>query len=299
MDKNRAELIYSGAKPDRRVILEKIASETMKIHFLPKCNEMFFELIRKKPLDLIILDLDGPQTLDCLSRIEKSFHTERPPILLIATPEDATDFSAILDPVKDDYVSDPITESQLKWKIRTMLHRNRFAGQKAALSGNLENQGVADIVQFLEISEHSGWLELDIQGIKGRVGLKKGRIVSAEFGNLSGPDAFYALVAANSGTFHFVTRKQIDKSGNIKASNYALILEALKRVDEQGREAILKDVPPVDSMHLPPLSEPDENSESEKKLTLDDFLNRETASDTEKKKSGWLTNMEEWLKKNG
>ncbi len=110
---------------------------------------------------------------------------------------------------------------------------------ESILSGRLEDQGVADIIQFLEIAKHTGHFLIDFKGREGRIDIKQGQIVSVSFGSLRGMDAFYSLVALESGAFHFITKTDIHVTDPIKKRNYALILEALKQVDEKGRDTLI------------------------------------------------------------
>ncbi|MCD4654727.1 DUF4388 domain-containing protein [bacterium] len=163
------------------------------------------------------------------------------------------------------------------------------------LSGRLEDQGVADIVQFLEIARHTGHLMIDFNDQEGRVDIKKGQVLSASFGSLTGKDAFYSLVAVDSGAFHFISTENVSVTDQIKKRNYALILEALKKVDENGREALLKKV----SSSSPDDSSVDDSLDQseQKQQGLNDYLQSKklSAKAEPDEQSKWLAKMNTFL----
>ncbi|HPQ39818.1 MAG TPA: DUF4388 domain-containing protein, partial [bacterium] len=142
------------------------------------------------------------------------------------------------------YITKPVSIRQLALKIEARI--KQIQTQKhhmtKGLRGNLKDQGVADIVQFIELSEHTGRLSIEFRNREGQIQFRGGQIFWADFPPMSGVDAIYALMALNSGTFRFETTEDIVETNRIRVDNYALILEGMKRIDEQGRETLLKPV---------------------------------------------------------
>jgi len=156
------------------------------------------------------------------------------------------------------------------------------------LSGHLEDQGVADIVQFIEIAKHTGHLLIDFNGEIGEIDFKQGNILAASFGSLTGKEAFFSLVALETGTFNFITKSDISVQDSMGIKNYALILEALKQVDEKGRESLISD-----ALNKSSLSE-----NPEKKTGLNEYLKSNKLGTAPKPdtQSKWLDKMADFLK---
>lgn len=103
----------------------------------------------------------------------------------------------------------------------------------ATFAGDLSTISIFDAVQVIENSRLTGMLSIESPGREGRVFFNEGRIVGAECGALTGPDAFRIEVEATAGTFDF--EKSDDEFPiTIQArSNTNLILDTLRQSDEE------------------------------------------------------------------
>ena len=104
---------------------------------------------------------------------------------------------------------------------------------KAVLKGNLEFVGLAELLQQLGGNANSGVLKLvsDYADKPGYIYLKNGDPVDAEYGTVTGIDAFNGFFGWEQAEFEFV-EEQVARDRVIKKSRMELILDGLRMVDE-------------------------------------------------------------------
>ena len=104
--------------------------------------------------------------------------------------------------------------------------------------GEIEGLGLVDIVQFACLSGDYRKLSVLSEDNIGVLYFADNEIVHAEFGELTGEEAFYRIMSWPSGTFSMLFAKTDQRS--IDASWNFLLLEAARRIDEQNRPAASK-----------------------------------------------------------
>ncbi|MFW5936427.1 MAG: DUF4388 domain-containing protein, partial [Desulfosalsimonas sp.] len=104
---------------------------------------------------------------------------------------------------------------------------------KTVLKGNLEFVGLAELLQQLGGNANSGVLKLvsDYADKPGYIYLKNGDPVDAEYGTVTGIDAFNSFFGWEQAEFEFV-EEQVARDRVIKKSRMELILDGLRMVDE-------------------------------------------------------------------
>ncbi|MCF8037414.1 MAG: DUF4388 domain-containing protein [Desulfobacteraceae bacterium] len=104
---------------------------------------------------------------------------------------------------------------------------------KTVLKGNLEFVGLAELLQQLGGNANSGVLKLvsDYADKPGYIYLKNGDPVDAEYGTVTGIDAFNGFFGWEQAEFEFV-EEQVARDRVIKKSRMELILDGLRMVDE-------------------------------------------------------------------
>jgi CheY-like chemotaxis protein len=107
-------------------------------------------------------------------------------------------------------------------------------GATSEFSGNLTSMSFSDVLQLLQIGRKTGYLELERGGQKGRIGLESGEARSAAAGTLEAEDAFYLLASWKGASFAFCSGP-LSGPPNIKTATMPLLMEAMRRVDEQSR----------------------------------------------------------------
>jgi len=100
------------------------------------------------------------------------------------------------------------------------------------VSGSLQDMTLPDIMQVLSAGRKSAVVYLDNRGQSGQIHIKEGQIVNAFCGDKEGEEAFYDMIGWNEGDFKVDPDAEIGREAIIKP-NEALILEGLRRLDEQ------------------------------------------------------------------
>jgi predicted regulator of Ras-like GTPase activity (Roadblock/LC7/MglB family) len=105
--------------------------------------------------------------------------------------------------------------------------KNEYDGFVGAVSG----MSLADIIQVKGNNRDSGCLVIEHLGKTGMVFLWEGEVVHAEQGELSGEEAFYAIMCWKGGSFR-TEPKVATTSRTINQVLGFLLLEAFRRIDE-------------------------------------------------------------------
>lgn len=184
--------------------------------------------------DLVVCELDLPDSdgLTLLSEARKGWgkdvawivHTQRQGR---AEAQRAFDLGAM------DFVAKPVQADVLVAKIKAMLEQRAQAGKGGAkgVSGSLREMGLPDIVQVLFHGRKTGNLKIKSAGMNGEIHFLEGAIANATLGDLTGADAFYAMVRFMDGEFSldpsFTPPERL-----VPESAEALLLEGMRRMDE-------------------------------------------------------------------
>ncbi|MCK6470586.1 MAG: FHA domain-containing protein [Planctomycetes bacterium] len=112
-------------------------------------------------------------------------------------------------------------------------HGQHAAQAGPALSGNLANQDLAQIFQFLNTNTKTGDLFVTGEQREGLISFDEGKIFFAEAGDRKGIHAVYALARERSGTFRLEgLEKPPDRPKNVTEPMMQIIFECCKRIDE-------------------------------------------------------------------
>lgn len=100
-----------------------------------------------------------------------------------------------------------------------------------AFQGSLRELPLPDIIQLVAVSGKTGVFVLKNGGDSGKIFLRKGQIVHAAAGTLSGEQAVYELARWLQGEFVFTPATEPDTE-TIEKSNTNLLMEAARQIDE-------------------------------------------------------------------
>jgi DNA-binding MarR family transcriptional regulator len=104
------------------------------------------------------------------------------------------------------------------------------------MTGTLGLFSLVDLFQLLASSSRTGRLAVEHPSGKARVYFDKGRVVHAEFNNLMGEEAVYALFADERGSFEFQIGLPAPEE-SVQSSTENLMLESIRRLDESLRDS--------------------------------------------------------------
>jgi HD-GYP domain-containing protein (c-di-GMP phosphodiesterase class II) len=138
------------------------------------------------------------------------------------------------------YLSIPLDMGELASSIRSFLGKEKekkvTKTESKGLSGSIEDFGLADIVQILQLGLKTAQVEISTDEKVGILYLSRGNIVHASIEALTGEEAFFEMMKWEEGTFnilHGVTTNDV----NITSETMYLLLEALRQLDESKRGA--------------------------------------------------------------
>jgi CheY-like chemotaxis protein len=142
----------------------------------------------------------------------------------------------------EDYWIKPFDVEELNIRLRRVLQKVRLAGD---VRGRLSEMPLPDLLQSLASGNKSGILHLARSGRAGVIYIEKGRIIDAEFEDLTGKTAIYCLInwCMEGGSFNFHSQP-IDRDVVIKQSIQGILMEAMRRHDEEIR--LIEQLPPGD-----------------------------------------------------
>jgi DNA-binding response OmpR family regulator len=138
----------------------------------------------------------------------------------------------------EDYLTKPATIREILARVKYVMERSERNGMgrtaKTRFSGSLEEMGLVDLLQTIDMSRKSGVLRLSSGKRLGSIFFHEGRAMEAELGPLRGEQAIYRFLLWNEGSFEIEFRdvKADDKLG---VPTQALLMEGMRRLDEWGR----------------------------------------------------------------
>ncbi|MBL8149713.1 MAG: response regulator [Blastocatellia bacterium] len=155
------------------------------------------------------------------------------PFIFLTARGDIDEKLKALEQGVEDYWSKPFDVEEILIRIKRVLQKVRIAGD---VRGKLSEIPLPDLLQTLSSGNKSGTLHLSHGGRAGVIYLDQGKVIDAEFEDLVGKWAIYSLINwfANGGSFNFHSQK-IDRTVMIKQTIQGILLEAVRRRDEEQR----------------------------------------------------------------
>jgi CheY-like chemotaxis protein len=210
-------------------------------------------IIERDPPDLVIADValgdvDGFE----LCRLAKA-HPKKPNIqfVFLARPNPANKIRSV-ELGAEDYLAKPVFVKEVISRVSILLQRNErerlASGDRIGdrVTGNLSDLSMIDLLQTIATNGKSGVVHLRGAGdSRGEVYFRRGAIVDAEAGRLSGSDAIYRLFSWTEGKFEIEWRN-IRRRDTVTASAPALLMEGMRRIDEWTR--LLQLMPPLETV---------------------------------------------------
>jgi response regulator RpfG family c-di-GMP phosphodiesterase len=222
-------------EPEEATILElRLVAQGFQVE-LGRTAAQALEIALKSHVDFVIseVELQPFDGFELLGRLRKTPALAAVPFCFVARASDTATIDRAFALGAADFVVKPTSGDVLAAKLRRFGALNRQPAQ--GIAGSLTQMGLPELAQILDQGRKTGRLTLESVTRRGEVHFKAGRVVHAICGELSGPAAFYDLLGLGEGSFEldpgFVPTAQ-----TIDASTESLILEGLRRLDEQKRD---------------------------------------------------------------
>ena len=201
--------------------------------------------------DLIITDTrfpGGEDGFEFVARLKSKPETAAVPVIFLSSENKLAQKVAGLELGVEDYLTKPIYIKEVLTRVRVLLDKREkqsleLKERTSAFSGLLDDMGLVDLIQTVEIGRKTGRLNIETRGQRGQVSFKEGKVINARSGRLTGERAFYRMLVWNVGTFsmEFGT---CDEPDVMELSTQGLLMEGVRRVDEWGQ--LSEQLPPLD-----------------------------------------------------
>lgn len=140
-----------------------------------------------------------------------------------------------------DFIVKPLDIDELAKKIENLSKvelvepkTSQPGKESKGVIGKLEDFGLADIIQVLNMGLKTARIVLERGGDKGEIYLNRGKIVNVRVLDLTGDEAFFALMGWEDGVFHLFHGQTTDDI-NVTMDTMTLLLESSKALDERFR----------------------------------------------------------------
>jgi DNA-binding response OmpR family regulator len=196
---------------------------------LAKSVEIALEILAEVPIEVIITDVQLPDRsgMDLLSWAAR----ERPETRVIVM----TGFEA--EGLKERahasgcvrLLHKPFGVHEMRSTVHEALdRRDGFAGTLSELS-------CVDVLQMLCIARKTTAVRFSEEAVSGAVYIDQGEVVHASFSDLTGEEAFYAMLGVAKGAFH-TAPFPLDVERTITSQWQHLLMEGTRRLDEAVRD---------------------------------------------------------------
>ena len=200
--------------------------------------------------DLVIVAADDPEGLDFCRRAKQGDALAPAVVLMLDAGVESKRRG--LEAGADDFVARPIYVQEVVARSRALLQRRdrerleQSAQDNERFISTVDDVPLVDLLRAIAANQKSGVaLVMGVDGARGELYFRQGRVVDAEVGRLSGRDAVYRLFCWASGRLA-VEWKSIRRKDTIEMAPHDLLMEALRRVDEWRR--LLLGVPPLETI---------------------------------------------------
>jgi CheY-like chemotaxis protein len=200
---------------------------------------------------LVVSDTDMPvlDGFELCRRLKANAQTAEIPFLFL-TEESAVESKVRgLELGADDYLSKPIYIKEVITRVRMVLSKRERESlerkDKRRFFGSLEDMGVVDLLQTVEMGRKSGIITIEQDPEPGKMWFEGGRIIDAESGRLGGEEAVYRMLTWENGNFEIDFRPP-DRRTQIGKSTQGLLMEGMRRMDEWGR--MCEQLPPLSTV---------------------------------------------------
>ncbi len=185
---------------------------------------------------LVISELDFPDGdgLTLLEEIRKETWGKELPWIVLTSRQGGRAAQKSYSHGVLDFMAKPMPTDLIVAKSKALLDKAMKDRVVRGVSGSLQEMGLGDIVQVLFYGKKTGKLTIRTKTAQGEVHFLTGNIANATWGGMAGVDAFYAMVRFTEGNFAFDPAFE-PKERLIEESNEALLLEGMRRMDEDNQ----------------------------------------------------------------
>lgn len=241
----KPQLLLVDADPRSIRVLEvSLRNEGFSVTTSPDGADALEKLQFAVP-DLILTDTRLPRLdgFEFVRRLKEHSEFATIPIVFLTSEKAIEDKVKGLELGVEDYLTKPIFVRELITRVNMLLARKtqqRIATgpltTRTRFAGSLEDMGVVDLLQTVEVSRKSGVARILSGQREAVIYFRDGKVVDAEQLRLRGEEAIYRALLWSNGTFE-VEFRSVDNDDIVSTSTQGLLMEGMRRVDEWGRLA--------------------------------------------------------------
>ena len=203
--------------------------------------------------ELIISDTKMPEMdgFELCQKLKELPKTQTIPFIFLTSQKSIEYKIKGLELGVEDYLTKPIYIKEIVTRIKIMLEKRAKESlerrdPKSGFSGALQDMGVVDLLQTVEIGRKTGLIRFNEASGRQQATIyfKNGKVIDAELGELRGEKAIYRLLVWNDGFFE-MDFQAVERPETIEMSTQGLLMEGMRRVDEWGR--LLEQLPPLET----------------------------------------------------
>jgi len=245
-------LLVDGDPQSLRIVDVSLRRAGFEVRTAPD-GATALSLVERAAPDLVIADTDLAEIdgFELCRRVKASPAGAGIQFVFLARPTKASRLRSV-EVGADDFLSKPVYVKEVVSRVGVLLQRGARTRLSSAdpgaerVSGKLSDLSMIDLLQTIAANGRSGVVHLrSAAGARGEVYFRKGAVVDAEVGRLSGADAVYRLFSWSDGTFE-VEWRNIRRRDTVSLAAPALLMEGMRRLDEWTR--VLHDLPSLETV---------------------------------------------------
>lgn len=232
---DRRLLMLVEPDPEESTILElRLIEQGFEVR-LARSADAALRGLRTDDIELVVseVQLDGQDGLSLMGEARKLANGDKTPWIFVSSGSSKNEAQRAFELGAADYLTKPVAADLLVAKVKQVLEREARTTGARGVAGSLKEMGLPEIIQVLWHGRKTGALKVKSGRDGGEIHLVDGQIFNALWGNLRGPEAFYAMLTVVDGDFVLDPNVRAPHQV-ITDSPEALLLEAMRRMDEAG-----------------------------------------------------------------
>jgi DNA-binding response OmpR family regulator len=212
-------------------------------------EEEALQQIHLSPPDLIIseVSLGDRDGIALCRKLKSEASTSHIPWICLSS--DISEKVRTLESGAEEFLIKPIYMADLKDRVESVLQQKQRLGLEQGngnrFFGRLEEMGLLDLLQIIDVSKRSGRLNIEHKGRKGQLWFQDGELLDATMNHLEGANAIYRLLTWDFGQYEFDFTPPT-RENRINESINTIKAEGMSRVAQWN--SMCEQLPPLETI---------------------------------------------------
>lgn len=201
-------------------------------------------ILKTRKPDVVLCDaqLPGEDGYALCRLVRADPALEGMPFLIMSADKSRATKAKAIEAGADDFLGKPLLLRELASRLHLLVEQREIEavaerGSPAGLTGEVADLGLVDLFQSLDAWGKTGVVICEApDGRAARVWVRDGQVIDAEVWPLAGEAAFWRLLTWESGSFR-ADFAPVERERRIEGGTQAVLMEAMRRVDELARAA--------------------------------------------------------------